>query len=329
VSSATTELRRGTSPRDPARRLETATAGDVEPREPANRCGAKIARRRERGSPCRGNATQQGGAAGKRPANREIHQVRFAAVGSRDDGFSAERRGFAFGSPLSRSLLTDHFPPKSAHPSFPASTSQRRPAPSAVAAAPAATTVPFSIFSSSAFRSTGVDPEKQARTSTALRPSLTSSSNFAVALRALSARPGAPMAPSAASDARTQGAPRSSATQVTEDAAARRRGGVRGVPGRSGAGSHFPPAITGSGSCLFHPYNNCQRSSHPAALGLPTEPSRDFPRGPMVHTDLRPTDVNSPSVAYARREGEGSTPSAHNSTSPVGRGENESNPQER
>ena len=68
------------------------------------------------------------------------------------------------------------------------------------------------------------------------------------------------MAPTAPSDARTQGAPRGSATQVAEDAAARspvadggiaadnglggfKRGGVSGVHGRSGAGAKglLPP----------------------------------------------------------------------------------------
>jgi hypothetical protein len=49
------------------------------------------------------------------------------------------------------------------------------------------------------------------------------------------------MAPSAASDARTQSTWRGSATRVGEDAAARSvRGGATGVSGRRGAGAGAP-----------------------------------------------------------------------------------------
>ena len=91
------------------------------------------------------------------------------------------------------------------------------------------------------------------------RPGAVSESSVSfVAVRALSARPGAPMAASAPSDARTQGDRDSSAIRSTEDEAARSvRGGDMGVPGRRGAGSaSFPPAMTASGRGLLPPHNH-------------------------------------------------------------------------
>jgi hypothetical protein len=105
--------------------------------------------------------------------------------------------------------------------------------------------------------------------------------NIPVAVRALSARPGTPLAPSAPSDARTQGGGKGSALAPTEDAAARSpvagrgiaaangpggvvRGGARGVHGRSGAGSPFPPSTTPSPRSLLSSYI-------PAAAPLPVD----------------------------------------------------------
>ncbi len=69
-------------------------------------------------------------------------------------------------------------------------------------------------------------------------PHVQSISNSAVAVSVHSPRPGATLAPSAPSDARTQGGRNSSAIRPTEDAAARSvRGGARGVPGRRGEGA--------------------------------------------------------------------------------------------
>ena len=73
------------------------------------------------------------------------------------------------------------------------------------------------------------------RTTTNL-PSLAHPSPSEVTLSALSARPGAPLAPSAPSDARTQGAPRGSATQATEDAAARSPVADGGIAADNGLG---------------------------------------------------------------------------------------------
>ena len=173
------------------------------------------------------------------------------------DGVSVLASPGRIGGSTASVLLTGHIPPISAH--LPASSSQRGQAVSAAAGTPVTTTlIPFSLSAVAVDRPSGFDPATPARTTC-------SNFNFAVAVGALSARPSAPMAPSAPSDARTQGAPRGSATQATEDAAARSvRGGDRGVHGRSGAGSetHFPPAITGSGRDLFHPYTSRLLCSH-------------------------------------------------------------------
>jgi hypothetical protein len=125
-----------------------------------------------------------------------------------------------------------HLPPISAHHTSSLSIS--------TPPVPATTLIPFSNFSFFAVdRPSGFEPVSQARSSRA------------------KTKPG-----------KDAGSVNGSAIRATEDAARRRFAAASAVSGspdrtRSVAQTHFPPAITGSGSDLFHPYN-CQRSSRPA-----------------------------------------------------------------
>jgi hypothetical protein len=65
----------------------------------------------------------------------------------------------------------------------------------------------------------------------------------------------------------------------------------------------------------------------PAAVSASNRAPAPATAATVGATDLRPTDVNSPGAAsFAARAGEGSSPSTHNSTSPVGRGDNAIDP---
>jgi hypothetical protein len=101
------------------------------------------------------------------------------------------------------------------------------------------------------------------------------SSSVAVAVRAHDPSQRAALAPSAPSDARTQGDRNSSAIRSTEDAAARSvRGGDSAVRGR-GEWAPFPPAMTAPGTGLLPPHNSTASNfNHPAPVALPGPRSR-------------------------------------------------------
>jgi hypothetical protein len=96
--------------------------------------------------------------------------------------------------------------------------------------------------------------------------------SFAVAVSAHDPSQRAALAPSAPSDARTQGDRNSSAIRSTEDAAARSvRGGDSAVRGR-GEWAPFPPAMTAPGTGLLRPHNPVPGDASSAAVLAPRRP---------------------------------------------------------